>query len=533
MKSSIFAFLAGASLMACASAFGAGYDVKALVPGTVPFHGVHGMRFDKFDQLYAVSVIGESVYKVDTTTGKVTTFIGPPDGMADDLAFAPDDNTIAWTSIEDGIFHIKSPNGPIRRLMEHQRGVNGTAFSRDGKRLFVSLVFYGDALYEVDRNGVKPPRLVLKDIGGLNAFEVAEDGMIYGPLWFKGQLAKIDPDKATLSVIAGGFKTPASVKLWKGAAYVLDTGALDLVRVDLKTGQKKEIAKFPSDLDNMAFNTKGELYVSLSHANGIDKVDVNTGKVTELIKPAKLNGPGGLSVLTENGRDSIYVGDVFGGVRKVDGQSGAVSDVPVQMFQPLHISATAKHLVVVGQVNGFVQLVDRATSKKLGEWNAFQSPGDAIEAPNGDILVAETGAGNLVRITGPMPKDRKVVVSGLGGPIGLVWAGPDAVYVSEVKGGQITRVDLKTGAKSVVAAKLAAPEGIAIAPDGALLVVEVAGKKLTRIDVKSGARSSIAENLPVGLSNGPSLYRGLTVSASAIYVNSDIENAIYKITAKK
>ena len=43
------------------------------------------------------------------------------------------------------------------------------------------------------------------------------------------------------------FKTPAAVKLdFKGAAYVPDTGTHEVIRVDLKTGQKKVIAKLRS-----------------------------------------------------------------------------------------------------------------------------------------------------------------------------------------------------------------------------------------------------------------------------------------------
>ena len=521
-----------AALSAAGSAAAADYDVKRLLPGS-PFHGVHGLRFDKDDNLYAASVIGESIYKIDPATKKVITFIAPPQGMADDLAFAPD-GTLAWTSIEDGILHIKSPHGPIRMLMEHQRGVNGVSFSRDGKRLFVSLVFYGDALYEVDRNGVKPPRLILKDMGGLNGFEVGADGMIYGPLWFKGKIVRINPDTAKMDVIAEGFKTPAAVKLdFKGFAYTPDTGTRELIRVNLKTGQKKVIAKLRSDLDNLAFNSKGKLFVSLSHLNAIDEVDVTTGQVKPFIPAGKLTSTAGLAVATAAGHDTLYVGDVFGGVRKVNGDTGAVTDTPVDMFQPSHISLSAKHVTVVGQVNGFVQRFDRATFKKLGEWNGFKSPGDAIEAPNGDILVAETGSGNLVRITGPRPTDRKIVASGLAGPVGLAWAGNDAVYVSETRAGQVSRIDLKSGEKNLVAPRLESPEGLAVAPDGAILVVEAGAKRVTRLDLKKAMRSIIAANLPIGLGNGPSLYRGIAVSPTAIYINSDIENSIYKITPRK
>ena len=533
MKKTPLALTATVLLAMAGFAAAADYDVRRLVPPSY-FHGVHGLRFDKNDNLYAASVIGESIYKIDIATKKVSTFIAPPDGMADDLAFAPDDGTVAWTSIEDGIFHMKSPNGPVRKLMENQRGVNAVSFSKDGKRLFVSLVFYGDALFEVDRNGVKPPRKIMEGMGGLNGFDVAPDGMIYGPLWFKGKVVRINPDTAKMDVLAEGFKTPAALKLdGKGFAYVADTGAREIVRIDIKTGQKKVVAKMRSDLDNLAFNSKGRLFVSLSHLNAIDEVDVNTGKVSEFIPAGKLTSTAGLAVTSEGGVDMLYVGDVFGGVRKVNGNSGAVTDTTVDMFQPSHVSLTAKHMVVVGQVAGFVQLFDRVTMKKLGEWNAFKSPGDAVEAPNGDVMVAETGSGALLRVTGPKVTDRKAIASGLAGPSGLAWAGSDALYVSETRSGQVSRIDLKTGAKSLVAGNLQAPEGLAVAADGAVLVVEVKAKQVTRIDPKTGARSVIAANLPIGQGFGPSLYRGIAVSASAIYVNSDIENSIYKITARK
>ena len=35
-------------------------------------------------------------------------------------------------------------------------GVNAVSFSPEGKRLFIILVFYGDALYELDRSGAAP-----------------------------------------------------------------------------------------------------------------------------------------------------------------------------------------------------------------------------------------------------------------------------------------------------------------------------------------------------------------------------------------
>src|SRR4029079_9464253 len=115
------------------------YRVDALVPGGSPFPGIHGLRFDKSGALYAGSVIGQSIFKVDVATGAVERFIGPREGMADDLAIGPD-GTFVWMAIEDGIVYARSPGGAIRRLTENHKGANGVSFSPDGKRLFGSLV---------------------------------------------------------------------------------------------------------------------------------------------------------------------------------------------------------------------------------------------------------------------------------------------------------------------------------------------------------------------------------------------------------
>ena len=81
-------------------------------------------------------------------------------------------------------------------------GPNSLAFGKDG-RLFVSEVFLGDALYEIDLKNVDKPdfkpfprselRRIAEKMGGLNGFEIhKDDGFLYGPLWFKGQVVKIN-----------------------------------------------------------------------------------------------------------------------------------------------------------------------------------------------------------------------------------------------------------------------------------------------------------------------------------------------------
>src|SRR4030095_9124304 len=77
------------------------YQLDRLVPAS-SFHGVHGLAFDAHDVLYAGSVVGHSIYRVDTKTGAVTSFVGAPEGMADDLVFLAD-GTVVWASTHDGV----------------------------------------------------------------------------------------------------------------------------------------------------------------------------------------------------------------------------------------------------------------------------------------------------------------------------------------------------------------------------------------------------------------------------------------------
>jgi len=50
-------------------------------------------------------------------------------------------------------------------------GSNSLAFNKEGK-LYFTQVFLGDALYEADWKGGAAPKLIRKDLGGLNGFEL-------------------------------------------------------------------------------------------------------------------------------------------------------------------------------------------------------------------------------------------------------------------------------------------------------------------------------------------------------------------------
>jgi sugar lactone lactonase YvrE len=515
------------------------YEVTRLVPGSA-FHGVHGLGIDKSGRLFAGSVAGAALYEVERNSGTAKIAVPSPEGMADDIAFAPD-GTMAWTAFLTGDLYSRKGDGPVTKLASGLPGINSLAFRKDG-RLYATQVFLGDALYEIDVEGVKPPRKIMEKMGGLNGFEFGPDDRLYGPLWFKGQVAKVDVDKAELSVVADGFKIPAAVNFdSKGNLFVVDTALGQLVRVDPKTGAKKMVAQLKPSLDNLAIDDKDRILVSNMADNGIQEVDPETGAAKQVII-GKLALPGGIGVVSDGAKDTIYVADVFA-YRTVDGATGEVSE-PARMHAdgvtleyPMSATARGDDVLLSSWFTGTVQLIDRKTGKTREMLHDFKAPHDAVKLGDGSILVNELGSKSLVRASGEHGKDRTLVLGNLEGPVGMVAGPSDTVYVTEAFAGQVSKVGSK-GEKTVVAKDLKGPEGIALAPDGKLIVAEVGARRIVSIDPANGTVTEIAGNLPIGLPAAPgglpsNIPTGVGVGATGvIYFSSDIENAIYKVTKK-
>jgi sugar lactone lactonase YvrE len=515
------------------------YEVTKLVPGSA-FHGVHGLGIDKSGRMFAGSVAGAALYEVDLTDGTAKIAIPTPEGMADDIAFAPD-GTMAWTGFLTGDLYSRKGDGPIKKLASGLAGINSLAYRKDG-RLYATTVFLGDTLYEIDIEGIKPPRMIMEKMGGLNGFEFGPDDLLYGPLWFKGQVVKVDVDKAELTVVADGFKTPAAVNFdSKGNLWVVDAALGQLVRVDPKTGAKKMVAQLKPSLDNLAIDDKDRIFVSNMADNGIQEVDAETGAAKQVIV-GKLALPGGIGVVSDGLKDTIYVADVFA-YRTVDGTTGEVSEparmhaAGVTLEYPMSATAKGDEVILSSWYTGTVQVIDRKTGATREMMHGFKAPHDAIRLGDGSLLVNELGSKSLIRASGEHGKDRTVLAGGLEGPVGLVGGAKGDVYVTEAFAGQVSKVE-SNGEKTVVAKDLKMPEGIALAPDGELIVAEVGAKRLVQIDPASGNVSEIAGNLPIGLVGAPgglptNIPTGVGVGASGtIYFSSDIENAIYKVAKK-
>ncbi len=509
------------------------YQLDRLVPPS-DFHGVHGLAFDAQDVLYAGSVVGHSIYRVDTATGAVKSFVGAPEGMADDLVFLADGTR--RVDVDPARRRARSQ----RQRPDHQarRSASASIRSTCGKdgRLFAAQVFGGDGLWEIDPAGAKPPRLILQDLGGFNGFDIGPDGKLYGPLWFKHQVVRIDPDSGKLDVVADGFDTPAAANFdsrWN--LYVLDTARGEVVRVDIRSGKKQVVAKLATALDNLAIDSRDRMFVSNMADNGIQEVDVAKGTARQVVKGA-LAIPLGIAAVADGTRDTLYVADVFA-LRTVDAAGGKVTDVArshaagTPIGYPVAVTANQRYVIVTNN-EGPLQRYERSTMRLVQTWRDTHA-GNAIEMPSGAVIVAETTRGKLSRIVSSGEGEQRAeIVADLAAPLGLAIAGDSAVYVSEMAAGRVSRIDISNGARRVIAQGLDRPQGIAT--DGtAVLVVEAGKGRLVRVDPSNGAVEVIARDLPIGLANVPITLAGVAVGAGGtIYVTSDVENSIWRLRKK-
>src|SRR6185503_12204912 len=420
------------------------------------------------------SVVGQAIYAVNPTTGEVTTRIGPPDGMAYDMAFGPD-GVMAWTGYLTGKVFVQDKGGAPRMVASGLPGANSLAFTKDGK-LYMTQVFLGDALYEVDWKGTGGAKLIKKDLGGLNGFEFGPDGMIYGPIWFRGLIARVDPKTGAATDYATGFKIPAAANFGPdGNLYAIDTKTGEIKRIDKTTRQVRVIATLTPSIDNLAFGPNGMIYVSNMADAEIDEVDPATGAVRKVVS-GSLATPTDLAISTDPTGETLHVADVFA-YRAIDTATGEIA-TPMRMYRdegdnPLGVGAGASKVLIASWSAGSVQVFDPVSGASLATHRGLAAPVDGLELADGRLLVLEAGKGAISELDPAKPATAdsppKQLVAGLTAPVAMALAADGKIYVTE-SGGSLARVDLATGEIVRVANDLKSPEGVDVGADGRVYV---------------------------------------------------------------
>lgn len=523
------------SSLLSSSILAASYSAPQIVVEPSAFKGVHGLAVDRQGRLLAGSVVGNSIYQIDPATGEVTTFIGPDQGQADDIAIGPK-GEMAWTGFYSGqVLYRENDDAPIRVLAEGKPGINSIAFNQQTGQLFASQVFLGDALWEIDVKGDTEPRPIKQDMGGFNGFEVGADGWIYGPLWFKGLVVKINPADGDMQTVAEGFGTPAAVNFdSQGQLYAVDTLKGELIRIDTTSGDTALVAQLATSLDNLAIDSQDRIYVSNMADNGISEIDPRTGDERVIIQ-GELAVPAGIA-LADDGK-TLYVSDVFA-FRSVNTATGEVNDIRrahgSDVEYPIAVGLGKTRLLLTSFSTGTLHILDRNDYSTIQLIHGLNAPSDAIELPDGSIVVSELATGTLVHLSGEAMDNKRTLADGLQGPVQMMLGKDGQIYLTEASG-FLTRVNPDSGEVTRVAEGLLMPEGLAEMANGDFVIAETAAKRLIALNIETGERTTLADKLPIGFPAGPGMPpsgipTGVAVDTDGtVYFSSDMDNGLYRL----
>ncbi len=499
-------------------------------------HGIEGINFDLDGHLLGASIHGQSVYRIDVRTGRVSVAVGPPHGEADDVAVGPAGTPVAgilaWTAQVTGEIRIQRPGGVPEVAMPNVPRVNPIAFRADG-RLFTAQVGAGeDSLWELDLVSGQPPRRVASGRGRLNGFGFGPDGRLYTPQFGTDRLVAIDVDRGEFTTIAQGVGSPAAVKVApNGDVYSVDYLRGDLWLTPGTGGGSRVVAQVREPIDSLAIAPDGTIYVSNVADSSVVAIDPVRGRSRTVVHGV-FSIPLGMGLASLDGVPRLIVADPFG-YRFVDPKRGTVTRPPWAANRGASSAVVADERSIAfswAGGAGRVRQIDRATDTIVVDTAAVGAPRGIALTSRGEMVVADAREGRLVRVTA---QAITALATGLDEPVAVLLESDGVALVAEARAGRISRVDLADGRRTTLVEGLRRPTGLARLPDGRLVVVEPDLGQVLAIDPQSQARTILATGLRLSL-DGLDLPRntnaGVVVDGDGtVFVACAGDNSIYRI----
>src|SRR6266498_1105285 len=269
------------------------YEVTKLVPGSA-FHGVHGLGIDKSGRLFAGSVAGAALYEVDRNSGTAKIAVPSPEGMADDIAFAPD-GTMAWTGFLTGDLYSRKVDGDKAELSVVADGFKiPAAVNFDSKgNLWVVDTALGQLVRVDPKSGAKKMVAQLKP--SLDNLAIDDKDRIFVSNMADNGIQEVDPETgAAKQVIIGKLALP-------GGIGVVSDGGMDTIyiadvfayrTVDGATGEVSEPARMHADGVTLEYPMSAtangdDVLLSSWFTGTVQLIDRKTGKTKEMLHDFK------------------------------------------------------------------------------------------------------------------------------------------------------------------------------------------------------------------------------------------------------
>lgn len=503
----------------------------------------NGISFDPDGRLWVANVFGATITQIDPETGDVLDRLTPEDLVffPDDVIVAPD-GTMYWTEIAFGAIVKRPPGGPSTFIVPPGglNSANPLTLSDDG-RLFAAGCYGAppgnNSLVEIDpvAGGIINTLAADVPLCASNSMDWW-DGFLYSPQPYGASVLRIDQDTGASTPVTTNWPVPIGVAINStGEVYALAQGVGEVVRIDVDdpdTDNNREVvAEIPYGwADNITFDANDRLYISSASDSVIAEV-LDDGTLREVV-PGKFQVPLGVAVIG----NTVYTanpGQIIGWNR-FTGDQQRIRRAPFGLGvlpASTNVVAWNNRLVLTSVISGEIWVLHPKTMLPIYR-GTLAGPGD-VQPYRGDLIVVETGTGNILRLDGD-DLSQATVIANVPGATGLARRNGD-ILVADAAAGAVLKVIAKgkvLGAPEVVVDGLAAPEGIDVRGRH-LYVVEGGTQTLTRVDLIKGTRTTIASELglmapvfpdvfPIGLFNN------VVATSNGIFVNADRANVIYR-----
>lgn len=502
----------------------------------------NGISFAPDGTLWIASVLGNRMTRIDPDTGAILEELTAADTVffPDDVIAAPD-GTLYWTDIFLGTVVKRPPGGPSTFLFPPGglNSANPLTLSDDG-RLFAAGCYgappANNSLVEIDPVNGGIINTLTSDVPGCASNSMDwNDGALYGPQPLDDRVVRFDPDTGASTPVTTGWSVPIGVAFdSNGDLYALAQGVGEVVKIDLDNpdteNNRTVVATIPRAwADNITFSADDRLFISSATDSVIAEVDLADGSLRTVV-PGQFQLPLGVAVIGNR----VYTASLtaISGWNRFSRERTFVRRAPFgvgELPAATNVVAWNNRLVLTSAIGGELWVLHPKTMEPIFQ-TVLAGPNDA-QPYRGDLIVHETGTGNVLRLDGD-DLNQSTVIANMPTGGGLARQNGDLLMSDTAAGTVVKLIDRGTvlATPEVVVDGLAAPEGIDVR-GRYLYVVEGGSQSLTRIDLRTGDRTTIATDL--GFQTGvpgvfPGWFNNVVATSNGIYVNADRANVIYE-----
>ena len=420
--------------------------------------------------------------------------IALPSGVRgpDDVAFAPAGDLYVTASGSGEVWRRRASDGGWDAVARGLQDVKSITID-DGGRIFAGTCAPDGRIVEVDPASHGAPRVVATGLACPGAMVADTDGTLVVPLREAGTVVRIRIDDGSKRTVESGLRAPVAVeRAPDGTLVVLEsaTGAIrSLVTSGDDTHAAGEVARLQPGL--AGFTTCGESAVVSNFLTGELTAFKPWPSAPRVLERGGLVTPRGLA---QAGEDLLVSDGVS--IRRLRGGSAdvlvATTIDPIPPPFAITLASGGFAWITVPHL-GEVHRVDLAarTSQKVA--GGFDRPTSILSLSDGGVIVADTGAGRIVRVEAD--GSTRTLASGLVSPLGLALRGGQ-ILTTEPTGGRV--LGIREGSPpALIATGLAAPAGVAADSAGRVFVAESRTGSLLRID-SDGSHRKIANGFAFG-----------------------------------